>query len=117
MHQDGERKNSSVIPSFNRTVRIDFRGAKISSDAGVLMLRGIDERFNITAPFENEILGNEKGLAALDETLQRSIDVPLRKKGKGRLILDMDSTEEPAHGRQEGVAYNGQFEKNCYHPL
>jgi len=66
---------------------------------------------------ENEILGNEKGLAALDETLQRSIDALLRKKSKGRLILDMDSTEDPAHGRQEGVAYNGHFEKNCYHPL
>jgi len=30
MNQAGERKNSSVIPSFNRTIRIDFRGAKIS---------------------------------------------------------------------------------------
>ena len=50
MNQAGERKNSSVIPSFNRTIRIDFRGAKISSDAGVLMLREIDERFNITTP-------------------------------------------------------------------
>ena len=51
---------------------------------------------------ENEILGNEKGMAALDETLQRSIDALLRKKGKERLILDMDSTEDPAHGKQEG---------------
>ena len=184
MNQAGERKNSSVIPSFNRTIRIDFRGAKISSDAGVLMLREIDERFNITTPLgdclddprrashlrhtyvdlirqrvyqmaagyedcndanhlridpalrlalgkdeeyaasqsmlsrlENEILGNEKGLAALDETLQRSIDALLRKKAKSRLIIDLDSTEDPAHGKQEGVAYNGHFEKNCYHPL
>jgi hypothetical protein len=184
MNQAGERKNSSVIPSFNRTIRIDFRGAKISSDAGVLMLREIDERFNITTPLgdclddprrashlrhtyvdlirqrlyqmaagyedcndanhlridpalrlalgkdeqyaasqsmlsrlENEILGNEKGLAALDETLQRSIDALLRKKAKSKLIIDLDSTEDPAHGKQEGVAYNGHFEKNCYHPL
>jgi len=50
MNQAGECENSSVIPSFNRSIRIDFRGAKISSDAGVLMLREIDERFNITAP-------------------------------------------------------------------
>ena len=50
MNQVGERQTNTVIPSFNRTIRIDFRGAKISSDTGVLMLREIDERFNITAP-------------------------------------------------------------------
>jgi hypothetical protein len=66
---------------------------------------------------ENEILGNTKGSVALDETLQRSIDALLRKEAKGRLIIDLDSTEDPAHGRQEGVSYNGHFEKNCYHPL
>ena len=66
---------------------------------------------------ENEILGNEKGLVALDKTLQRSIDALLRKKAKSKLIIDLDSTEDPAHGKQEGVAYNGHFEKNCYHPL
>jgi hypothetical protein len=23
----------------------------------------------------------------------------------------------PAHGKQEGVAYNGHFAKNCFHPI
>jgi hypothetical protein len=82
---------------------------------------GKDEEYaasqSMLSRLENEILGNEKGMAALDETLQRSIDTLLRKKSKGRLILDMDSTEDPAHGRQEGVAYNGHFGKSCYHPL
>jgi hypothetical protein len=184
MSQAGERENSTVIPGFNRSIRIDFRGAKINSDTGILMLREIDQRFNVTAPLgnslgdprrashlrhtyvdlirqrvyqmaagyedsndanhlridpaprlalgkddeyaanqsllsrlENEILGNEQGMAALDETLQRSIATLLRKKSKGQLILDMDSTEDPAHGKQGGVAYNGHFGKNCYHPL
>ena len=60
MNQAGERKNSSVMPSFNRTIRIDFRGAKISSDAGVLILREIDERFNITTPL-GDCLDDETG--------------------------------------------------------
>ena len=55
MNQAGERENSSVIPSFNRSIRIDFRGAKIISDAGVLMIREIDERFNITTPLTDRI--------------------------------------------------------------
>ncbi len=27
-----------------------------------------------------------------------------------RVILDMDSSESPVHGQQEGAAYNGHFE-------
>ena len=33
------------------------------------------------------------------------------------VVLDMDSTESPVHGQQEGSAYNGHFESVCYHPL
>ena len=35
----------------------------------------------------------------------------------GRIVLDMDSSESPVHGAQEGSAYNGHFESVCYHPL
>ena len=34
-----------------------------------------------------------------------------------RVIRDMDSSENPVHGQQEGVAYNGHFESVCYHPI
>jgi hypothetical protein len=66
---------------------------------------------------ENDVLGNAVGLEALDAALIRSTDTLLRKKNKKRLIIDQDSTEDPAHGKQEGVAYNGHFAKNCFHPL
>ena len=41
----------------------------------------------------------------------------MRRKKKQRLIQDVDSTEDPAHGKQENVAFNGLFGKNCYHQL
>jgi hypothetical protein len=66
---------------------------------------------------ENDILGNEAGLQALEAALTRSTDRLLKRKNKKRLIIDLDSTEDPAHGEQEGVAYNGHFAKNCFHPL
>ncbi len=66
---------------------------------------------------ENDILGNEAGLPALEAALMRSTDTLLKRKNKKRLIIDLDSTEDPAHGKQEGVAYNGHFAKNCFHPL
>ena len=34
-----------------------------------------------------------------------------------RIVLDMDSSESPVHGAQEGSAYNGHFESVCFHPL
>jgi hypothetical protein len=33
------------------------------------------------------------------------------------IVLDMDSTESPTYGEQEGSAYNGHFGCTCYHPL
>jgi len=34
-----------------------------------------------------------------------------------RVVLDMDSSESPVHGEQEGSAYNEHFESVCYRPL
>jgi Transposase DDE domain group 1 len=33
------------------------------------------------------------------------------------LVLDMDSSESPTYGEQEGSAYNGHFGCTCYHPI
>jgi len=45
------------------------------------------------------------------------IDRVQRLRKRPNLILDIDSSESPVHGSQEGSAYNGHFGKNCYHPL
>jgi len=66
---------------------------------------------------ENNFLGNAMGLEALNGALTRATDALLKKKDKKRLIIDLDSTEDPAPGKQEGVAYNGHFARNCFHPL
>jgi hypothetical protein len=33
------------------------------------------------------------------------------------IVLDMDSSESPTYGEQEGSAYSGHFRCTCYHPL
>ncbi len=184
MLDSGESQKEVIRPDFNRSIRIDFQGAQITSDVGFLLVREIDDRFKIIDPvgecledlrspahtkhslvqmvrqrvyqiaagyedcndadylridpalrlaigkdhkagagqsmlsrLENDILGNEAGLQALEAALTRSTDTLLRRKNKKRLIIDLDSTEDPAHGKQEGVVYNGHFGKNCFHPL
>ncbi|MBV9282916.1 MAG: IS1380 family transposase [Chloroflexi bacterium] len=34
-----------------------------------------------------------------------------------RIVLDFDGTDDPAHGKQEGVAYHGFYGQHMYHPL
>ncbi|MDA2917326.1 transposase [Nitrospinae bacterium AH_259_B05_G02_I21] len=184
MLDNGESQKEAIRPYFNRSIMMDFQGAKITSDVGFLLFREIDERFSIIGPMndcledvrspthtkhsfvqmirqrvyqiaagyedcndadflridpalrlaiskehkfgasqsmlsrlENDVLGNESGLKALDDALLLSTDALLKKKDRRRLIIDVDSTEDPAHGMQESVAYNGHFGKNCFHPL
>lgn len=33
------------------------------------------------------------------------------------LVLDIDSTDDPTHGHQEGTAYHGYYNQYMYHPL
>jgi len=66
---------------------------------------------------ENEVLGTEAGLRALEQALMRSNDALMRRKGKRRLIVNVDSTEDAAHGKEENVRFNGHFGTTCFHPL
>ncbi len=90
-------------------------------DPALRLALGQDHRLgasqSMLSRLENDVLGNAMGLEALDGALTRATDALLKRKNKKRLIIDLDSTEDPAHGKQECVAYNGHFAKNCFHPL
>jgi len=45
------------------------------------------------------------------------VDKVRQRKPSKKIILDMDSSDSPTFGRQEGSAYNGHFGYTCYHPL
>lgn len=34
-----------------------------------------------------------------------------------RILLDLDGTDDPTHGDQEGTAYHGYYRQHMYHPL
>jgi hypothetical protein len=53
---------------------------------------------------ENIILATPQGLKVLENAITRSGDTLLRRRNKRRLIIDVDSTEDPLHGNQEGAA-------------
>lgn len=39
----GKKKNRGLRFQFDPTVKLEFHGARISSDAGLLLFRGLDE--------------------------------------------------------------------------
>ncbi|MFC1895546.1 IS1380 family transposase [Thermodesulfobacteriota bacterium] len=181
---NAEAEKQAILPDFGRSIFIDFAGAKITSDAGFLLMREIDQRFGIIesgcsrlvdersdshrkhtfeqmirqrvyqmgagyedcndadylridpamrlalgkgdqfgaiqsvlSRLENDILGTTTGQQSLDTMITGSTDAVLKRKNKKRLILDVDSTQDPVYGSQEHMAYTGHFRKKCFHRL
>jgi hypothetical protein len=105
-----------MICAKNGRLSINFR-----VDPALRLASGKDPRTAASqfmlSRLENDVLGSAMGLEALKGALTRATDTLLKRKNQKRLIIDPDSTEDLTPGKQEGVAYNGPFAKNCVHPL
>ena len=67
--------------------------------------------------FETKWLSRAENLAALADLSGQWIDKVHHRRPPKTIVLDMDSSESPTYGDQEGSAYNGHFGCTCYHPL
>jgi len=67
--------------------------------------------------FETDVLTHLHNLAALMNMPGQWVDLIRQRRPISKLILDMDSSVSETYGQQEGTAYNGHFECECYHPL
>jgi hypothetical protein len=49
------------------------------------------------------------------------VELYLRERQRGgaptHVVLDLDTTDDPTHGKQEGSAYHGYYRQHMYHPL
>ena len=182
----GELQHEAFQFTFNGFLKVAFQGSRVTSDAGLILVRELDERLGlgtlisehlndsrqglntqfsladllrqsvysrlagyedlndavrvsadptfrlIGSPklwdrgaaltstlhwFETELLAQEKNLVGLRAVNREVLAQAEMATRADRVVLDMDSSESPAHGAQEGSAYNGHFESVCYHPL
>ena len=178
--------NKPLRVAFDRRLKLEFHGARITSDGGLLAYRELDDALGLTATgvsalaegrrgknirhrllgllrqaaygrlagyedvndaerlardpamraivvregldrpaasssemgrFETEWLSSEANLAALADLSGAWIDRVHARRPPDGIILDMDSSESPTYGAQEGTAWNGHFRCSCYHPL
>lgn len=66
-------------------------------------------------------LENAPGWKACYRLALTLVQLYLQQRGQdgipARIVLDLDGTDDPAHGKQEGVAYHGFYGQYMYHPL
>ena len=79
-----------------RDVVADFGGETMTSDAGALLLGATD-----------------RAIGLVDRFAGCSSD----GRAPERLVLDLDATDDPLHGRQEGRFFHGYYDCYCYLPL
>src|SRR5450830_930769 len=182
----GEGQKGGLKLHFDGHLRLEFRGAKVTTDAGLLAVRELDGELGLTetageiirdnrtgrnvqhelagllrqsvyvrlagyedvndqeafnrdpamravvgkkalernaassqtvSRFETEILTQEENIEALALINSAWVDKAVSYSTNKRIVLDMDSSEFPVHGSQEGSAHNGHFGSRCYHPL
>ena len=103
-----EDLNDAVRVSADPTFRLI--GSKKNWDRGAALTSRLQS-------FETAMLAGDENLIGLMAVNRELIAQAEAGDDSACVVLDMDSTESPVHGRQEGSAYNGHFESVCYHPL
>src|SRR6202047_530941 len=72
----GEDKNGPFQLSFNSALRVDFQGARVTFDGGLILVRELDERLGLSALMERHLIDSRRGKNVqlpLSDLLRQSI--------------------------------------------
>ncbi len=57
----GERQNRPFQLSFNSSLKVDFQGARVTSDGGLILVRELDERLGLSVLIERHLIDSRRG--------------------------------------------------------
>jgi Transposase DDE domain group 1 len=72
----GETQSRPFQLSFNSSLRVDFQGARVTSDGGLILVRELDERLGLSALIERHLSDSRRGKNVqlpLSDLLRQSI--------------------------------------------
>lgn len=82
----GETQQPHFQLSFNSSLRVDFQGARVTSDGGLLVVRELDERLRLSELVNRNLSDSRRGKniqLSLADLLRQSIARPLLPVGRG----------------------------------
>jgi len=78
----GERRKEAFRVGFDRSVKIEFRGTRATSDAGLQVFRELDETLGLTGTADDVLTETRKG-----QNTRHGLDAQLRQPIYSRLAL------------------------------
>jgi hypothetical protein len=84
----GETRKDAYRLDFDRKVKVEFHGTKVTSDAGLLAYRELDEVFGLTTMIDSELCDIRTG-----RNTQHGIASMLRQSIYGRLAGYEDTND------------------------
>ncbi len=57
----GEARKDTLRLDFDRKLKLEFHGTKVTSDAGLLAYRELDEALGLTSAIDSELRDNRTG--------------------------------------------------------
>ena len=84
----GESKKDALRVNFDNKLKLEFHGVKVTSDAGLLAYREIDDAFGLTEMTANELTDNRIG-----KNTQHSLAALLRQSAYSRLAGYEDTND------------------------
>jgi hypothetical protein len=57
----GETQNRPFQLSFNSALRVEFQGARVTSDGGLILVRELDERLGLSELMDNHLSDSRRG--------------------------------------------------------
>lgn len=84
----GERRKDALGLDFDRKLKVEFHGAKVTSDAGLLAFRELDEAFGFTAMINSKLTDNR-----VCRNTQHSLTALLRQSIYSRLAGYEDTND------------------------
>jgi len=76
----GESKKDALRVNFDRKLKLEFHGVKVTSDAGLLAYRELDNAFGLTSVVASELIDKRTG-----KNTQHSLLALLRQSVFSRL--------------------------------